>query len=293
MSGWATIPPSSSTQSPWPYTLYHIWFLILVLNRFGGTIFSSMALLSPSAGRRLTHSSLVIYIIALQVKSAFATAYSSLTDAHILSLEPQKSILGTIIRPDAVLLQRKGGSKGDLTFDRLLPGAGEGGRLGFEGGGDILCNWQLTEEEPLPRETALRSGGSSPSRKRKASKPSRRPSSNGHGRSPAEDKSGKRKEKRTKKHQGKWRRPPEEIFSHLGKGGQPLELRVYILCSYLSASRLTFLRKLFFDVPAPPLLYILYWFWCLFMSKWLETSLWVEKMRENELSARTFVAFDL
>ncbi|CAA7402530.1 unnamed protein product [Spirodela intermedia] len=140
-----------------------------------------------------------------KVKSAFATAYSSLTDAHIMSLEAQKSILGAIIRPDPILLQRKGGSKGDLTFDRLLPGAGEQSRhLGFEGVGDILCNWQLMEEEPLPREAVLRSGGLSPSRKRKSSKPSHRPSSNRNGKSAdimTEGKSGK-KEKRTKKHQG-------------------------------------------------------------------------------------------
>ncbi|CAA6665773.1 unnamed protein product [Spirodela intermedia] len=124
-----------------------------------------------------------------KVKSAFATAYSSLTDAHIMSLEAQKSILGAIIRPDPILLQRKGGSKG-ISLST--------------GVGDILCNWQLMEEEPLPREAVLRSGGSSPSRKRKSSKPSHRPSSNRNGKSAdimTEGKSGK-KEKRTKKHQG-------------------------------------------------------------------------------------------
>ncbi|XP_059661516.1 uncharacterized protein LOC132307704 isoform X1 [Cornus florida] len=61
-----------------------------------------------------------------QVRSAFAMAFSALTNAKtILSLGPNRSILGTIIRPDPVLLERKGGISGEVTFDKLLPGAGE------------------------------------------------------------------------------------------------------------------------------------------------------------------------
>lgn len=68
-----------------------------------------------------------------------------------MSLGPNRSILGTIIRPDPVLLERKGGLNGDVTFDKLLPGAGEPLQQQY-GEQDMLCNWQLDyEEEPLPR----------------------------------------------------------------------------------------------------------------------------------------------
>ena len=68
-----------------------------------------------------------------------------------MSLGPNRSILGTIIRPDPVLLGRKGGLNGDVTFDKLLPGAGEPLQQQY-GEQDMLCNWQLDyEEEPLPR----------------------------------------------------------------------------------------------------------------------------------------------
>lgn len=83
-------------------------------------------------------------------------AYTSLTDARtIKSLGSQKSILGTIIRPDPVLLDRKGGCNGELTFDCLLPGAGESvtHHLGFNN--SIIYNWQLVDDEPLPRESRL------------------------------------------------------------------------------------------------------------------------------------------
>ncbi|RDX92065.1 Non-canonical poly(A) RNA polymerase PAPD5, partial [Mucuna pruriens] len=88
-----------------------------------------------------------------QIRSAFSLALKTLTNPKIItSLGPSKSILGTIIRPDPVLLERKGGLNGDVTFDSLLPGAGEPLQQQY-GEQDILCNWQLDyEEEPLPRE---------------------------------------------------------------------------------------------------------------------------------------------
>ncbi|PON31777.1 nucleotidyl transferase, partial [Parasponia andersonii] len=61
-----------------------------------------------------------------QIRSAFAMAFTTLTNPKfILGLGPNRSILGTIIRPDAVLLERKGGSNGQLTCNSLLPGAGQ------------------------------------------------------------------------------------------------------------------------------------------------------------------------
>lgn len=61
-----------------------------------------------------------------QIRSAFAMAFTTLTNPKtILSLGPNRSILGTIIRPDPVLLERKGGKNGEVTFSSLLPGAGE------------------------------------------------------------------------------------------------------------------------------------------------------------------------
>ncbi|KAH0468145.1 hypothetical protein IEQ34_003178 [Dendrobium chrysotoxum] len=91
-----------------------------------------------------------------KVRSAFAVAYASLTDARtIKSLGSQKSILGTIIRPDPVLLDRKGGCNGELTFNRLLPGAGDSVNQQFGFNSNIIYNWQLVDDEPLPRESTL------------------------------------------------------------------------------------------------------------------------------------------
>ncbi|KAK8962881.1 hypothetical protein KSP40_PGU006371 [Platanthera guangdongensis] len=101
----------------------------------------------------------------MQVRSAFARAYSSLTDARaIVSLGSQKSILGTIIRPDPILLDRKGGSNGELTFNSLLPGAGESTPQ-FGSDKDTICNWQLLDDEPLPRGSMIIDGESMPARK--------------------------------------------------------------------------------------------------------------------------------
>ena len=87
-----------------------------------------------------------------QVRSAFLMAFTTLTNPKvILSLGPNRSILGTIIRPDPVLMERKGGLDGEMTFNSLLPGAGEPIQQQY-GEHDIVCNWQLDfEEEPLPR----------------------------------------------------------------------------------------------------------------------------------------------
>lgn len=99
-------------------------------------------------------------------------AFSILTNAKtIMGLDPNRSILGTIIRPDPVLLARKGGSNGTVTFDHLLPGAGE--PLSPQTGGqELLCNWKLddADEEPLPRSNPVAGDGHSSGKKRKSSK---------------------------------------------------------------------------------------------------------------------------
>ncbi|KAL1206614.1 UTP:RNA uridylyltransferase 1 [Cardamine amara subsp. amara] len=85
-----------------------------------------------------------------QIRSAFAMALSTLTNTKaILALGPNRSILGTIIRPDRILSERKGGKNGDVTFNSLLPGAGEPLPMSSNGksNGGLFCNWQLEEEE--------------------------------------------------------------------------------------------------------------------------------------------------
>lgn len=104
-------------------------------------------------------------------------AYSSLTDAKaIIGLGLNKSILGTIIRPDPVLLERKGGDNGELVFNNMLPGAGEPMTLQFENGGDIIYNWQLVDDEPLPRRKLLAEDDSLLSSRKRASKAKQRSS---------------------------------------------------------------------------------------------------------------------
>ncbi|XP_010675574.2 uncharacterized protein LOC104891567 [Beta vulgaris subsp. vulgaris] len=110
-----------------------------------------------------------------QIRSAFMMAYATLTNTKtIMNLGPNRSILGTIIRPDSVLLERKGGSNGEMTFNSLLPGAGEVLDSLYDEKQDILCNWRFDndyEEEPLPRGGFVENGGASSSgKKRKASK---------------------------------------------------------------------------------------------------------------------------
>lgn len=147
-----------------------------------------------------------------QIRSAFAMAFTTLTNPKtILSLGPNRSILGTIIRPDPVLLERKGGKNGEVTFSSLLPGAGEPLQSNY-GQQEILCNWQLDdEEEALPRGGGHAGDGSAHSsgKKRKASskEKSRKKKSkeNGDIGKVRHDDSSSKKEKSTKKKQ-RWRK---------------------------------------------------------------------------------------
>ncbi|XP_010442950.1 PREDICTED: non-canonical poly(A) RNA polymerase PAPD5 [Camelina sativa] len=83
-----------------------------------------------------------------QIRSAFGMALSTLTNAKaILALGPNRSILGTIIRPDRILSERKGGKNGDVTFSSLLPGAGEPLPTDGKSNGGLFCNWELEEDE--------------------------------------------------------------------------------------------------------------------------------------------------
>ncbi|GAB2229923.1 hypothetical protein Droror1_Dr00014179 [Drosera rotundifolia] len=121
-----------------------------------------------------------------QVRSAFRTAYSTLTNTKtIMSLGPGRSILGTIIRPDPVLVERKGGAEGEVTFSALLPGAGEPVESKFDDNLDLLYNWDSPNhhEEPLPRGGrggAMENGNPSSSsrQKRKKDSKSREPKEN-------------------------------------------------------------------------------------------------------------------
>ncbi|CAK7327636.1 unnamed protein product [Dovyalis caffra] len=147
-----------------------------------------------------------------QIRSAFAMAFTTLTNPKtILSLGPNRSILGTIIRPDPVLLERKGGKNGEVTFSSLLPGAGEPLQSNY-GQQEILCNWQLgDEEEALPRGGGVAGDGSacSSGKKRKVSskeKPGRKKlKENGDIGKVRHDESGSKKEKSAKKKQ-RWRK---------------------------------------------------------------------------------------
>ncbi|KAI3457464.1 hypothetical protein Pfo_014127 [Paulownia fortunei] len=110
-----------------------------------------------------------------QARSAFAMAFTTLTNAKAITrLGPNRSILGAIIRPDAVLLERKGGSIGRLTFDNLFPGAGEPLQQLLGDQQEIYCNWPVNDqdEEPLPRGNGIPgdSDVKSSGKKRKASK---------------------------------------------------------------------------------------------------------------------------
>ncbi|KAG9153460.1 hypothetical protein Leryth_025984 [Lithospermum erythrorhizon] len=107
-----------------------------------------------------------------QVRSAFSMGFSILTNLEtIFGLGPNRSILGMIIRPDAVLLERKGGSSGEVTFNNLLPDAGDPVQQPYAEQQEMYCNWRFNdlEEEPLPRGN-VPTPGSSGSKKRKKSK---------------------------------------------------------------------------------------------------------------------------
>lgn len=111
------------------------------------SVFSHLVLRSE----RMSYLDLSHFLCLLQIRSAFSMAFTTLTNpTTIMDLGPNRSILGTIIRPDAVLLERKGGSNGQVTFNSLLPGAGEPLHTQY-GQQEMLCNWQLDDEEPLPR----------------------------------------------------------------------------------------------------------------------------------------------
>lgn len=104
-----------------------------------------------------------------KVKSAFSKAYSVLTDAKsITSLGHNRSILGTIVRPDSILLDRKGWNNEDMLAEPW-----EQITRQFDSEDDAVYNWHLIDEdEPLPRNTLSTSEdtSSSPSKKRKSSK---------------------------------------------------------------------------------------------------------------------------
>ncbi|XP_070663723.1 uncharacterized protein [Malus domestica] len=106
-----------------------------------------------------------------QIRSAFSMAYATLTNPKvIMCLGPNRSILGTIIRPDSTLVERKGGP-GMVTFNSLLPGAGEPVQLEHDDQ-ELPGNWQLDDEDdPLPRghDSAAGDSGQSSGKKRKAS----------------------------------------------------------------------------------------------------------------------------
>ncbi|EOA13184.1 hypothetical protein CARUB_v10026211mg [Capsella rubella] len=83
-----------------------------------------------------------------QIRSAFSMALSTLTNTKVIpALGPNRSILGTIIRPDRILSERKGGKNGDVTFSSLLPGAGEPLPSDGKSNGGLFCNWELEEDE--------------------------------------------------------------------------------------------------------------------------------------------------
>lgn len=109
------------------------------------------------------------------MKSAFSKAYSVLTDANLIAnLGPKKSILGTIVRSDSVLVDRKGWKNEDQLPD-MLTEPWEPVTRQFDSENDVVYNWHLIDEdEPLPRNsqsTSEDTGSSpSPSKKRKSSK---------------------------------------------------------------------------------------------------------------------------
>ncbi|XP_010242910.1 PREDICTED: non-canonical poly(A) RNA polymerase PAPD5 [Nelumbo nucifera] len=147
-----------------------------------------------------------------QIRSAFAMAFSILTNAKtILNLGPNRSILGTIIRSDPVLLERRGGCNGEVTFNSLLPGAGEPLQPQFMNEQEILCNWQLDDEDPLPRGNGIfgEDSGSYSSRERKALKERLRSQvkENGEVVNFRHEENGSRKDKTPKKK--RWRNHPD------------------------------------------------------------------------------------
>ncbi|KAJ4843323.1 hypothetical protein Tsubulata_020929 [Turnera subulata] len=146
-----------------------------------------------------------------QIRAAFAMAYSTLTNPKTISgLGASRSILGTIIRPDPILTERKGGQNGEVTFNSLLPGAGEPLESVYGHQQDMMCNWQLDYEEPLPRGGEVIGDGSAESSGKKRRAPTKEKSrkkklkENGDVGMVGVDENGSRKEMGTKKKQ-RWR----------------------------------------------------------------------------------------
>ncbi|KAK9269742.1 hypothetical protein L1049_001520 [Liquidambar formosana] len=179
-----------------------------------------------------------------QIRSAFAMAFSTLTNTRtIFGLGPNRSILGTIIRPDSVLLERKGGSNGNVTFESLLPGAGEPIERQYGDHQEMLCNWQLddVEDDLLPRGNGIGGDGTARSsgKKRKAFK-EKKVKENGRRDGPGHVENGSRKEKSVKKR--RWRHNQEEDNGngfHRYAGGFSMESQLLILaCLSLGRSLL-------------------------------------------------------
>ncbi|TVU35597.1 hypothetical protein EJB05_17495, partial [Eragrostis curvula] len=111
-----------------------------------------------------------------KVKSAFSKAYSVLTDANLIGgLGPNRSILGTIVRPDSVLLDRKGWNTGDMIAN-MLTEPWEPVTRQFDSENDAVYNWHVIDDEPLPRnsQSASDDTSSSPLQKSKSSKSNRK-----------------------------------------------------------------------------------------------------------------------
>ncbi|CAO2183306.1 unnamed protein product [Urochloa humidicola] len=107
-----------------------------------------------------------------KVKSAFSKAYSVLTDANLITnLGPKRSILGTIVRPDSVLLDRKGWNNED-NLPAMLTEPWEPVTRQLDSENDVLYNWHvIDEDEPLPRNNQSTSEDTSSSpKKRKSSR---------------------------------------------------------------------------------------------------------------------------
>ncbi|EEF38121.1 nucleic acid binding protein, putative [Ricinus communis] len=146
-----------------------------------------------------------------QIRSAFSMAFSTLTNPRtILSLGPNRSILGTIIRPDSILLERKAGCNGEVTFSSLLPGAGELIQSHYDHQ-EILGNWQLDDdEEVLPRGGGIAedSGAQSSGKKRKSSKDkSTKREENGSIGKVSHEESGSRKDRKKQR----WRHNRDDV----------------------------------------------------------------------------------
>lgn len=94
------------------------------------------------------------FLVYLQARSAFAMAFTTLTNVKAIQhLGPDRSIIGSIIRPDAILVERKGGSTGKVTFDNLFPDSGKPSLQLLYDHQEVYCNWPMNneDEEPLPR----------------------------------------------------------------------------------------------------------------------------------------------